>query len=253
MFEFRIPVCTEKLFKNIDKSFREDLFRFSLFDGKRIETKWILFIGRVEYDYVIFPTLRNMHHHLFDEISMGIDDSDSFAVVDIIDHLSDEEFTLSDSGFSDDIGVAETILIIYPYGYTHTPIIRLSEYRELRIMRCDSDIPIFDRIWEYRHPDRKCEFFCIDLQECSFPSRILRKVVHPREFIRSEYEHFTSLFYDPMDIFRFSEWMDLMTELIEWRILKQRKVMEKSLCDMSRLFLSRALDDDHDLRMIEFL
>lgn len=123
MFKFGIPVRTEKLLEYIDKSLCEDLFRLSLFDGERIETKWILFVGRIEDNDIIFPTLRYVHHHLFDEISMGIDNSDSFPIVDIIDHLSDEEFTLSDPGFSDDVGMTETILIIYPYGYTDTSII----------------------------------------------------------------------------------------------------------------------------------
>jgi hypothetical protein len=43
-----------------------------------------------------------------------------------------------------------------------------------------------------------------------------------------------------------------VVELIEWRILKQRKIMEKSLCDAFCWFLCLTLDYDHELRMEEF-
>ena len=130
MFEFRIPVRTEEFLEYIDKSFCEDLFRFSLFDSERIEAEWIRLICRIEYDDVILSILRYMHHHFFDEISMRIDDGDSFSIVDIIDHLSDEEFALSDTGLSHDIGVSEAIFVIYPYRYSDTPIVRFCEDRE---------------------------------------------------------------------------------------------------------------------------
>ena len=143
MFEFRIPVRTEEFFEYIDKSFCEDLFRFSLFDGEGIETKRILFIRRIEYNDVIFSILGYMHHNFFDEVPMGIDDSDSLSIVDVIYHLSDEEFALSDTGLSHDIGVSEAIFIIYPYRYSYTPIIGFCKNSETRIMRRYSYISFF--------------------------------------------------------------------------------------------------------------
>lgn len=84
-----------------------------------------------------------MHHHFFDEVSMGIDDSDSFSIINIIYHLSDEEFALSDAGLSHDIGVSEAIFIIYSYGYANTSIVGFREYCETRIMRRYSDFSFF--------------------------------------------------------------------------------------------------------------
>lgn len=123
MFELRIPVRSEKLFEYIDKPLREDLFRFSLLDRERIEAKWIFFVSRIKYDDIIFPRFWYVHHHLFDQVSMGVYDSESLAIGDIIDHLSDEELTFSDSCLSHDVHMSETIFIIYPYGYTNTAIV----------------------------------------------------------------------------------------------------------------------------------
>jgi hypothetical protein len=69
-----------------------------------------------------------MHHHFVDEITVRVDDGESLTIVDIIDHLTDEELTLSDSGLTDHIHMSESVLIIYSDWYSDTAIIRLSKY-----------------------------------------------------------------------------------------------------------------------------
>ena len=91
-----------------------------------IESERELLIGRIEDDDVFFPVFWYVHHHLFDEISMWIDDSESLPIGDIIDHHRHEEFRLSYTGFSYDVHMTETIFIIYTEWYTHTSIVRLS-------------------------------------------------------------------------------------------------------------------------------
>ena len=128
MFELGIPICSEEFFEYIDKSFCEYLLGFSLFYSERIETKWKLFIGRIEYDNILLARGRNMHHHFVDEIPMRIHDRYSLAIYHIIDHLTDEEFGFADSCLADHVHMTQTILIIYPYGYSYTTIVRLCEY-----------------------------------------------------------------------------------------------------------------------------
>jgi hypothetical protein len=123
VFELGIPIGPEELLEYIDKSLRKNLLRFSRFNSERIETEWIRFVCWIEYYHITIAALRNMHHHLIDEITVRIDDSESLAIIDIIDHLTDEELTLSDSGLTDDIHMPESILIIYSDWYSDTTII----------------------------------------------------------------------------------------------------------------------------------
>jgi hypothetical protein len=123
MFELGIPVCSEEFFENIDKSFCENLLGFSLLDRERIETKWIPLICRIKYDDIVFAMFRDIHHHFIDQVSMRIYDRHSLAVVDIIDHLSDQELALSYSCLPDHIGMSETILIIYPDRHSDTAVV----------------------------------------------------------------------------------------------------------------------------------
>lgn len=45
--------------------------------------------------------------------------------------------------------------------------------------------------------------------------------------------------------------MNLMMELIEWWIFEEGKIMKKTFCDISRLFLTRALDHNYEFGMEE--
>lgn len=196
MFELRVPVRSEKLLKNIDKPLREDLLGFSWFDSQRIEAKRICLIRRVKYDNIILARVWYMHHDLIDEVSMRIDDRESLPIRDIVYHLSHEELTFSDSGFSYDIHMTEPILIIDTDRDTDTSVVRLSKYREPSIMCLHTDLSLFHHIGKYRHPDRQGELFCVDLEECCLSSWIIREVIHTRYLIGREDEFFSSLTYD---------------------------------------------------------
>ena len=220
MFELRIPVCTKKFLKYIDKSLREDLLGFSGFDGERIEAERILFICRIEYDHVTLPTLWYMHHDFFDEIPVRIYDRESLPIGDVVDHLSYEELALPDSCLPDHVHMPQAILIIDTDRYTDTAIVRLSEYGECRIMRRHYDICATHRIRKYRHTDRECELASIDLLECSLLRWITRESIESRDLVGCEYEHRFALLHDPLYRIGRTQRMDTMVELIEWRILE---------------------------------
>ena len=176
VLELRIPVRSEKLFENIDKSLREDLLRFCRMDMEWIESERELLIGRIEDDDVFFPIFWYVHHHLFDEISMWIDDSESLPIGDIIDHHRYEEFGLSYTGFSHDIHMTEAVFIVDTEWYTHTSVVRLSEDAEGRVMWRYDDLSLIYTVGKYGHTDRKCEFASIDLEESGLLGRIVWKV-----------------------------------------------------------------------------
>ena len=165
MFELRIPVCTEEFLEDIDKSLRKYLLRFVRVDMERIEGKRELFIRRIEYDNIFFARFGNMHHDFFDEISMWIDDSESFPIVDIIDHHGDKEFTLANPSLPNDIHMTQSIFVIDSEWYADATIIRFTEDSQRSIMREYTDLIAFQRIGKYRHTDRESEFTGIDLQK----------------------------------------------------------------------------------------
>lgn len=114
MLEFRIPITPEEFLEDVDESLRENLFRFSVSHIERIETKRELLIGRIEDNDIVFPRLRNIGECLLEEISMRIDDPESLPAPDIVDEQIGDEFGFPDPGLPDDVGMSESVLIVYP-------------------------------------------------------------------------------------------------------------------------------------------
>lgn len=162
VFELGVPIRSKEFFEYINKSLCKYLFWFSISYCQWIETKRKFFIGWIKYDDIVFPVFWNVHHNLIDEIPMRIYNSKAFSIIDIIDHLSNEEFALSDSSLPNDIHMSQSIFVKYSYRYTDTSIIWLCKYCERSIMFCDINLTIHYGIWEYRHSDRQCKLLGID-------------------------------------------------------------------------------------------
>ncbi len=85
MFELRIPVGSEEFLEDINKSSRQNHLRFITLDIEWIETERKLFISRIEYHDIVLTRFGDMHHDIVHQFAVRIDDTDTLALVDIID------------------------------------------------------------------------------------------------------------------------------------------------------------------------